>query len=315
MMFTIYFNRKERGVNFMPLLYLFFLATLFLLFNSCEQDMNIEIKTNDKRLLVDGEFTNDTTVHCLRLYCSGSLISGKPQTTVSGAMVYITDNVDTFFYVENKDTLGLYQTSKCFGKGGHRYTLTIKNIDIDKNGNTDLYTSTNLMPVPVKFYSLVTKRGLNGDGNMSVINMAYYKLSYDGPDYVYPFCLVNNINVSSATISDRLGLGEINRFENERKVPKVLNPGSEINYRAYFPIESSVIKGDVIRFIGINLTNNQYSFLKEFDNNTIGDSFEDNIYDQLKMPANLTTNIESSNDVAGYFFVYSVSSISNVWNE
>lgn len=313
MMFSIYFNRKERGVNFMPLLYLFFFVTLFLLFNSCEQDMNIEIKTNDKRLLVDGEFTNDTTVHSLRLYCSGSLISGKPQTTVSGAMIYITDNVDTFFYAENKDTLGLYQTSKCFGKGGHRYTLTIKNIDIDKNGITDLYTSNNLMPVPVKYYSLVTKRGLNGDGNMAVNNKAYFKLSYDGPGYVYPFCLVNNI--SRYTITDRLGSGEINRFENEYKVPKVLNPGSEINYSSYQSINSSVIKGDVIRFIGINLTNNQYSFLKEFDNNTNGDSFVDNIYDQLKMPANLTTNIESSNDVAGYFFVYSVSSISKVWNE
>ena len=80
------------------------------LFYSCEQDVSIEIKTNDKRLLVDGEFTTDSVIHAIRLYCSGSLITGRPQTVVTGAKIFVTDNTDTFYYIENKDTLGLYQT-------------------------------------------------------------------------------------------------------------------------------------------------------------------------------------------------------------
>jgi len=104
------------------------------------------------------------------------------------------------------------------------------------------------------------------------------------------------------------------------KVPKILNPGSVENYSSYFAItvanNPAVVNGDTIRFICFNFTADQYEFLKEFDNNTSSDdTFGDNIYDQLKVPANLPTNIEPSNKAAGYFFIYSVSEISKVFKE
>ena len=281
---------------------------------SCEQNVTIEIKTNDKRLLVDGEFTNDTIVHSIRLYSAGSFITGKPQTIVSGAKIFVTDGIETHEYVERKDTLGLYQTvGNIGGKGGHIYTLSITNIDIDNDGKMDSYTANNLMPVSITFDSLVSKRGLNGDGNMAVNNYAYYKLYYNGPGYVYKFALLNN-NVKTPTLTDRLGLGEIN--SQEYTVPKVVNPGSFINYLSYLSINSTVVKGDTISFICYNFTTEQFEFLKEFDNNTNSkDPFIDNMYDQLKIPANLPTNIEPADRAAGYFFVYSVSKISKVFNE
>ncbi|MCX6142664.1 MAG: DUF4249 family protein [Ignavibacteriales bacterium] len=279
--------------------------------------MTIEIKTNDKRLLVDGGFTTDSVIHTIRLYCSGSLITGQPQTVVTGAKIYVTDKTDTFYYIENKDTLGLYQTSgKCCGKGGHNYALTITNIDVDKDGKMDSYTTNSLMPVPVKLDSLVSKRGLNGDGNMAVNNYAYYKLYYNGPDYVYKSELLNNDD-NGTTITDRLGTGVIARDENEYKVPKVLNPGSFINYWSYLSINSAVVQGDTISFICYNLTTAQFEFLKEFDLNTSSNNQfnSENIYDQLKVPTNLPTNIEPSDKAAGYFFIYSISKISKVFNE
>jgi hypothetical protein len=280
--------------------------------------MNIEIKTNDKRLLVDGEFTNDTVVHSIRLYCSGSLITGKPQTIVSGAKIYITDNLDTFDYIENKDTLGLYQTvGKVGGKGGNNYTLSITNIDIDNDGKIDSYTVNSLMPVPIKFDSLLSYRGYNGDGP-KVVNKAYYKLYFNGPDYVYPFALVNNKYARYGKITDRLSTGDLTMLESSYKVPKVLYPNSIINIYAYFAIDPSDVKnGDTINFICFNFTSEQYEFLKEFDNNATsnGQFSNDNIYDQLRIPTNLPTNIEPANKAAGYFFVYSVSKISKVFNE
>ena len=317
-MFQKYIYNTERILSIKNLLLCFCLLTSVFLFSSCEQDLNIEIKTNDKRLLVDGEFTDDTVVHSIRLYCSGSLITGKPQTIVSGAKIYITDNIDTFYYIENKDTLGLYQTvGKVGGKGGHNYTLSITNIDIDNDGKMDSYTASSLMPVPVKFDSLVSNRGLNGDGNMAVNNYAYYKLYYNGPDYVYKSELLNNNDDNSTTITNRLGGGLLTRDENEYKVPKVLNPGSFIKYWSYLSINSTVVKGDIISFICFNFTSEQYEFLKEFDNNTSSNNQlnSENIYDQLKIPANLPTNIEPSDKAAGYFFIYSISKISKVFNE
>jgi hypothetical protein len=296
--------------------YLFIILLISTLY-ACQQDLNIEIKTNDKRLLVDGEFTSDTIVHSIRLYCSGSLITGKPQTSVSGAKIIVTDMVDTIYYTENKDTMGLYQTPyKCYGKSGHAYTLIITNVDIDNDGKTETYTSSdNTMPVPVVFDSLTSTFGYNGDGRQ-VVNLAYYQLNYHSPDYLYSFTLINN-STENGTVTKRLGTGEFARFESSYQQEKVLNPETTLSASAYYAISpSKVKKGDTISFIGFNLTQKQYSFLKEFDANTSGDDpFMDNIYDQLEIPSNISTNIEPSDKAAGYFFVYSVSKISKIFNE
>jgi hypothetical protein len=323
-----FYNRIERKLIYKKIGQSFYIFVFALIFFSCEQDLNIEIKTNDKRLLVDGEFTTDSVIHTIRLSCSGSLITGQPQTVVTRATIYVTDNTEIFYYIEMKDTPGVYQTSgKCCGKGGRTYSLTITNIDIDQDGKMDLYTANSLMPVPLKIDSLVSSRGLNGDGNMAVNNYAYYKLYYNEPDYAYPFTLLNNQktygiiadrnnNINYGTIIDRLGTGEFTRFENNWKLPKVLNPESVVNYRSYNSINSTVLNGDTISFIIFNFTTAQFEFFKEFDKNTSsGNPFIDNIYDQLKIPSNLPTNIEPSDKAAGYFFIYSISKISNVFNQ
>ena len=171
-----------------------------------------------------------------------------------------------------------------------------------------------LMPVPLKFDSLVSSRGLNTDGKMAVNNWAYYKLFYNGPDFIYKFELLNNDSIE--TITDRLGTGEIAESKNDWEVPKVLYPGTFKNYLSYLSITSTVVKGDTITFICYNFTKAQFEFLKEFDNNTdSGNPLIDNIYDQLRIPTNLPTNIEPSDKAAGYFFIYSISKISKVFNQ
>jgi hypothetical protein len=320
-MFQKYIYNTEGKYHINNLLLCFCLLSLVILFSSCEQDLSIEIKTNDKRLLVDGEFTNDTVVHSIRLYCSGSLITGKPQTIVSGAKIYVTDGIETFDYIENKDTLGLYQTlGKVGGKGGHNYTLSITNIDIDEDGKIDSYTANSLLPVPIKFDSLLSYRGYTGDGP-KVINLAYYKLFFDGPGYVYQSILVNNF-IRYVTITDRTGSGPFASFKVYIKVPKVLYPDSVISYRSFFVLPPSAVKNnDTISFICFNFTDDQVGFLKIFDNNTTNNTSgnnlfnNDNIYDQLRIPTNLPTNIEPADKTAGYFFIYSVSKISKVFNE
>jgi hypothetical protein len=318
-MFQKYIYNTERRIYINNILLYFCLLTLVFLFSSCEQDLNIEIKTNDKRLLVDGEFTNDTVVHSIRLYCSGSLITGKPQTIVSGAKIYITDNTETFYYIENKDTLGLYQTAgKVGGIGGHIYTLNISNVDIDGGGKYEIYTAQMMMPVPVRFDSMISYYGMNGDNiEGTVKNSGYYTTFYNGPDYLFDYAIVNN--KSYMTLTDELGSGElINRYL--LKTTKVNTPGLKANGSTYFSLEptwANVTNGDTITIVDFNFNQDQYEFLKEFDNNTSSnDQFNSkNIFDQLSIPANLPTNIEPSDKAAGYFFIYSISKISKVFNE
>lgn len=312
-MFSRYTDRKT---NIFHLNYsLICVCSIIVLFiSSCQKNLTIEINTNDKRLLVNGEFTNDSVIHQIELYCSESLITGLPQTVVSGAKIYVTDKTDTFLYIENKDTLGLYQTpQKCCGKGGRTYFLSISNIDIDQDGQMDSYTANSIMPVPVVIDSIVSKRGLDGDKHKAVINLAYYKIKYKGPDYAYPFIQING--QSDRTIAARLGTGELSRLESDYKTPKVKDSNSEINRISYVSSYANIKSGDTISFVCYNFTSKQFGFLKEFDNNANGDPFLDNMFDQLKIPSNVLTNIEPENKAAGYFFVYSISSISKVFNE
>lgn len=278
---------------------------------SCEQDVTIEINTSDKRLIVVGEFTTDSVIHCAHLYCSGNLLTGKPQTVVSGANMFITDKTDTFKYVESKTNPGLYQTlEKCRGIGGRVYNLSISGFNIDNDGHMDSYVANSMMPGAIVFDSLASNYGLDGDNKFAVINLAYYKIVDNGSDYVYNFMQINNKEIK--TIFDRLGSGEFSAAENEYRVSHVNN--IPYNRPRYFSLDkASVNVGDTLTFVGYNFTAKQYAFLIAFDNNTNGDLFIDNFMDQLNVPSNLPTNIEPKDKAAGYFFVYSISRISKVF--
>ena len=290
---------------------------LILSMMSCEQNLNLEINTNDKRLLVSGEFTSDTTIQSVRLFCSGSILTGVPQPIVSGAKVIITDGVDTISYFESTDSPGLYQTrNNCSGIGGHIYTLHISQVDINGDGRYENYTARSMMPVPVRFDSMVSYIGVSGDGvGGSVINTGYYTKFYNGPDYLYDYVKLNSKSLMDLT--KRLGNGDLTRGESEYKTKTVNIPGSVVRWGTYFAIEpkfAAVQNGDTISIVGLNFTKDQYEFLKEFDNSTTsGDLMMDNLYDQLKIPTNLPTNIVPSDKAAGYFFIYSISRIKKVF--
>jgi len=290
-----------------------FTGIALLFFTHCERNLDLNIRANDRRLLVEGEFTNDTAFHQIKLYRSGSLITGRPQEVITGARIYVTDGVDTFRYMETA-TKGRYQTpEKCCGTGGHIYHLSITDIDVDENGENEAYQATSLMPVPVKFDSLHLKFGVNGDGIWG--DRAYFTVQYNGPDYIYYESLLNRR--SEYPISQRLGSGEFTRFTNYYKLVKVSHPDSVLlEIRSYFRGYSDVQKSDTITFYCENFTRMQFDFLKELDNQVSSDEiFLDNIYDMLRIPSNLSTNIEPADKAAGYFFIYSVSWISRIYEE
>jgi hypothetical protein len=260
------------------------LVAIIMFVNACQQDLNISINSNDKRLLVNGEFTTDSIIHSIKLYCSGSLISGQAQIVISGAKIYVTDKKDTFYYKES-ETPGHYKTTtKCSGIGGHTYYLSISNIDVDKDGKLDEFSAQATMPVPIKIDSLRSVRALHpNDKTWGINNYAYFRICYHGPEYIYKFLLVSNKD-NYGTLTDRLGSGELEQMATELKLPIVDTPEKELKRSAFLQAKPNVSNGDTLSFVTYNLTANQFKFLREFDNNTIGDQMMDNIYDKLRIP-------------------------------
>ncbi len=246
-------------------------------------------------------------------------MTGKPQTPVSRAKIFMTDGIDTITYSENANSPGLYQTpNSCFGIGGHTYTLKISKVDIDSDGNYEEYTAQTMMPVPVRFDSMLSYYGMNGDSiEGTVMSFGHYTTFYNGPDYLFDTLIVNNKGIFPLTDQFQFGAGMFTRDESGYKTEKVSTPGSAAQGWTGGAIERlKVNKGDTIRIVGLNFNKDQYEFLKEFDNNaTSGNLIEDNLYDQLRIPANLPTNIQPSDKAAGYFFIYSISRISKVFEE
>ena len=162
---------------------------------------------------------------------------------------------------------------------------------------------------------MTSKREIHlNDKIPGVANRPYFKIRYNGPDYLYRYMQLNNKSI--ATIKDRLGSGEINRFNWE--LPKVDKFGDTIIGSDFFHIDDkddSVVDGDTLVYIGFNLGREHFEFLKEFDNNTTRTLSEEFIWDQLKIPRNIPTNIHPNDKAAGYFFIYSVSKYSKVFRE
>lgn len=272
---------------------------------ACENEITITLKNNNNRLVVSGTFTNDTTIHSIRLSSSSLFVSGIRPTVVTGARVYLTCNTDTIHFIENKDTSGLYQTpTKCYGVGGKTYRLHITDVDVDKDGKIDSFTSISTMPIAIKFDSLKFDSGYYGNGKYIQCNTAYYQSTSNGPDYVYDFISINGNEISP--LSKKLGHGELKMAmssieQTTPKQPHFLYFGSDNKFAH---------PGDRVTYTAYNFTRKQYDFLLAFDNNTNGDPFIDNIFDQLTIPNRLGTNIEPSQKAGGYFMVYSISRIS-----
>ena len=107
-----------------------------LIFISCEERYELEIDELERSLVVFGEFTTDTTIHYISLSISGNYSGTNNFETVSNATV----KINNFILTENDTILGLYETqNNIFAIERQEYTLYISDIDIDNDGENEIY--------------------------------------------------------------------------------------------------------------------------------------------------------------------------------
>ncbi len=118
-------------------------------FSSCTEDMDLTLSDTDPRLVVDGRISTDTTTHFVRLTLSGSYFDSQEAIAVKGALVTIKDDVQTIVLNENPEYPGFYFTpDNYYGLPGRTYELNIEGVDVDNNGQDELYQAiTDLNPV------------------------------------------------------------------------------------------------------------------------------------------------------------------------
>ncbi len=103
---------------------IFYVAIMAIIFTSCEKVIELDLKSPESKLVVEGEVNNNPGPYFVKLSKSIQFDAPSNYPAIANATVTITDNVnqsETLTYVSN----GLYRTNTLQGIEGRTYKLKI----------------------------------------------------------------------------------------------------------------------------------------------------------------------------------------------
>jgi hypothetical protein len=123
------------------------IAFLFLGLMGCTEIIEIELDSTYQRLVVFGTVSEDSVQHQVALSLSSDYFSNAPSPKVSGAIVEL-GTAGELIALEEVDTLpGIYLTPEAFrGVRGQHYELRISQVDVDGDGEQEMYVAGSTMP-------------------------------------------------------------------------------------------------------------------------------------------------------------------------
>lgn len=236
-----------------------------LLLVSCEDIIDLDLKTAESKLVIEGNIYNHSGPYTVRLSKTVGFNEPSIYPTVSGALVIIADNhgiIDTL----TETSAGIYKTSKIEGIIGYTYYLTVV-----AEGNEHLAQST--MHQSVEIDSLYFKEFSFGPVKGTQLNINF--MDPQGSDnYYHLISYINGSRYSSSIVS-----------------PDIFNDGEsiEIPFLVFEDDSDDLVLGD-------NITVE----LQSVDEN-VYDYFRTSVSDDglSSAPANPLSNI--SNGALGYF--------------
>ncbi len=269
-------------------------AAFILILNACTERIDIKLDDTYTRLVVEGAISTDTTRHIVKLTKTSSYFANEEPPAVSGAIVKISDGTQEWTLTENPQKPGVYETSPLvYGVPGKTYTLTIRNVDIDNNGQTEEYTASSLLQPINSIDSIRTEYRTDYDA----WEIKLY--TYDSPmEDHYLFNLYKNNILQTDTITEPL-------IVNDKLFNGNYTNGIGV---AWLRDEKTGEKGNVGDHVLLEIwgiTKDYYNFISDIGQETSGSNpmFSG-------PPANIRGNV--NNGAFGFFAAYSISRASGV---
>lgn len=168
-------------------------------FNACTERYDIKLDEGFTRLVVDGTITNDSIHHVIYLSTSTSYFNNQLPPAISDASIYLSDENQTFQFIESEETKGKYVSQDAFAaKPGKTYNLEI-NLSTAV-GEKENYTARTIMPnTAFKQDSIVLEYQQVFDFYL----LKLYAFDPPGPDY-YKFDAMVNQKMITDTASRSL---------------------------------------------------------------------------------------------------------------
>lgn len=214
---------------------------LFLVLNSCEDVVEVKLKSGPEKLVVDGEISNQSGPYAVHLTTNAPFFNQNSTPKVVGARVRISDNLNNQFVLA-ETSAGVYHTDDQFiGMPGNSYTLHITTPD-----GIDFQSLPELLPLPVQMDSLYLSEFFAFEEEFSDYLTVDFTDPPDVANFYYWKFYVNG------------------RFQNLPEDIQLLstNPGFDGQIITGVTFDSfSVLPEDTVKVQMLNITQKTYQFL------------------------------------------------------
>ena len=285
-----------------------------LLLASCTEDIIIDVEDGDRMIGVAATFTDEMKCHeAILSYTDDFYNNNEDIRMVTGATVYVTDNVDTVYYIEDTAQPGHYFTAPVAGKKNTLYRLCITAPDI--NGNmVDLFAESYVPDNVDCIDSLVLKpyNGLNDSvptvffGDTVEFLYPYFQSLMDSTIVYMPMISKNDTLLTDSLNDMRMVVPMAGYAGYYVNGPEMQMANKEIPI--YYFRKSQLRVGDVVHVdlfsIGADYIYFYYSLMMSTGSNPM-----------LGAPANVSTNIQPEGLAVGWFMTASVVSAETIFDD
>lgn len=284
------------------LIYLLFFITL----SSCTEEISVKIDKGDTRLSVEANLTSDFKNHYVKLKESSDVFFTKEAVPVENATVIVTDGSNSYNYIET--LAGYYESENKFaGKPGKTYSLSITNVDINKDGTTEKYLANSTMKKPFAIDSIKLRfdsdynsdKGNDdddNDGDFWLVSL-YMQDDIKTEDFYAHACRINNVLVHD-TITE-ITAQKDTYFNGE------LTKGSDVGELDQTKPDEILNDNDKITLETYAINEEYYDFITQLQQQDEGQNMFSG------PPGNIASNI--SNKAIGFFAVYSITRTSVIY--
>jgi len=283
---------------------------LLLLTASCTEDYDIDVEEGHVMIGVEAYFSDEPKQHEAILSYTTDFYSHDEIRMVSGAIVYVTDGIDTIVYQEDADRKGHYYTDIVAGKRNTLYRLCI-DINEPNRDPIHLFSESMLADNVDNIDSLVIKPYNGIDDTVptvffnDTIEWVFpYFQSLPDPDITYMPLIYKNDTLLTDSLMQQMLIpvgGYAGYYING---PEMQAQNKEIPI--YYFKKSDLRNGDRIR-AGLQSIPADYLYFFY----TIAMSQGSN--PMLGAPANVTSNIQPTGQAVGWFLTASVTSAETIF--
>jgi len=178
-----------------------------LLFTSCEKTVDLKYKSNQSRIIIEGNITNEPGPYFVKITKSISLTDIGNYPSIDNAVVTISDNAGNSEILTAQGN-GMYRTSMLSGVEGRTYTLTVM-------AENQTYTAQSTMPQRVPFDSVKVETVIVGGETEYNLIPIYNDPVVKGNNYRFVLTVNNKLINQHFVQNDEIKNGSVNTLRLE----------------------------------------------------------------------------------------------------